>query len=229
MAKLVLRSGGTVLNSYFVEARRLAIGRGSQNDIAIDDPVVSREHAAIVTVGADQIVEDLGSTYGTFVNGRRIARQILQHRDVIEFGAFSLVYLNSKAAAETDFDRTMIIAALPRQPGEGASAAPSGAGAAPAARAVKVRFPGGRLRRLAGSRSPEFVPLDRVVVIVGRPGVQLAVITRRPHGFFLTHVEGRQRARLNGRPIDDEPQALRDRDVIEVADEQLEFQLDPVS
>lgn len=220
MAKLVLSSGGSVLNNYFIEKPRLTIGRGGQNDVAIDDPLVAAQHAAIITIGEDQIVESLDGAYGTFVNGKRVERHILQHRDVIEFGAFSLCYLNSKAAQESEFDRTMIIAPLPRRASDAAPAA------APAARAVSVRFPVGRLRRLAGAQSPPRIELDRVVALVGTPGEQLAVITRRPQGYFLTHVEGRRRVRLNGTPLGDSPHALGSGDVIEAAGEQFEFELD---
>ena len=54
--------------------------------MVIDDPAVSLAHAVIVPVGNDHILEDLGSANGTFVNGTRIERHILQHGDVIEFG-----------------------------------------------------------------------------------------------------------------------------------------------
>lgn len=97
MAKLTLSSGGTLLNQYFIDKERLTVGRGSECDITIDDPMVSRVHAGIITVGNDQIVEDLQSVNGTVVNGVRVSRQILKHGDVIEFGAFFLRYLNPKA------------------------------------------------------------------------------------------------------------------------------------
>jgi predicted component of type VI protein secretion system len=154
MAKLVLSCGGSVLNSYFIEKPRLTIGRDEQNDVVINDPVVASEHAAIITAGADQIIDGLDSETGTFVNGKRISRQILQHRDVIEFGAYSLCYINSKAAQDKEFDRTMIIAALPMQVG---SAAPAES-AAPASRTVNVRFPSGRIRNLDDSASQVAVP-----------------------------------------------------------------------
>ena len=96
MTKLVLSSGGTVLHQQFIDQARITIGRGAYNHIVISDAAMSREHAAIVTVGDDRIVEDLDSSNGTFVNGSRISRRILQHRDVIEFGAFNLCYLNTK-------------------------------------------------------------------------------------------------------------------------------------
>jgi hypothetical protein len=229
MAKLVLSCGGIVLNNYFIETPRLLIGRDGQSDVVIDDPLVGLEHAAILTIGEDQIIEGLDNSFAVFVNGRRISRHILQHRDVIECGAFGLCYLNSKAAQEKEFDRTMIIAALPRQVGPAAPAALPAQRAAPPPRVVNVRFPSGRIRRLDGNVLPAVVELNRVVTLVGTPGALLAVITRRPHGYFVTHVEGGRRARLNGSPVGEESCPLRCGDVIDVADERFEFQLDQVA
>ena len=223
MAKLVLSSGGAAVNAYFVDRQRLAIGRATGSDIVIDDAAVSAEHAAIVAVGEDHIIEDLGSAGGTFVNGERVERRILQHRDVVEFGAFSLCYLNSKTAAtQSDFDRTMLIAALPEA--DDAGSAPPDAAALLPARDVAVRFPNGYLEPESAAGN---VALDRVVTLVGTPGEQLAVIARRPQGYFLTHVEGSQ-ASLNGQPTGTKPQMLRDGDVIEAAGRRWQFHLEPI-
>lgn len=226
MAKLVLSADGTIIDTRFIDKERLSIGRGPDNDIVIGDPVLSAHHAEIVSVGEDQIVIDLASLAGTLVNGERVSRRILAHRDVIEFGRYSLRYLNSKTSGETDLERTTLINAVPDllRPADGA-----GQGAAPvahAARAVSVRFPGGRLRRRSGSAGPECIELDRVVAVVGVPGVQLAVLTRRPLGFFLTHVEGKSTASLNRRPIGRDAVPLANGDLIEVAGQRYEFQLD---
>lgn len=228
MAKLILSSGGSVLNQYFIDKERLSIGR-EDCDIAIDDPAVSRTHAAIITIGNDQIVQDLQSVNGTFVNGARISRQVLQHGDVIEFGAFNLRYLNPRAPVGGNLDQTMLITLLPEQVRQFRDDSGSGAGPAeavsPSAHAAKVRPPSARVKLIAGSRAGNVVELNRVVAIFGKPGEQLAVITRRPHGYFITHVEGKRHARVNSQPIGDEPRALRNRDVIEVADDRLEFLL----
>ncbi|HEY5310832.1 MAG TPA: FHA domain-containing protein, partial [Casimicrobiaceae bacterium] len=89
MAKLVLSSGGSIVFQCFVDKERLSVGRDPTNQIVVDDSSVSREHAQIVAVGNDHIIVDLASANGTFVNGRRMLRHILQHGDVVEFGAFN--------------------------------------------------------------------------------------------------------------------------------------------
>jgi len=79
---------------------------------------------------------------------------------------------------------------------------------------------------LTGVRAGSTVELDRVVATFGKAGRQLAVVTRRPQGYFITHVEGRRYPRVNRQSIGTEPHPLRNGDVIDVADESLEFLLD---
>ena len=225
MAKLVLSAAGTVVFQCFLDDQRMYIGRQPHNQVVVDDPAVSSEHAAIVPVGNDHILEDLQSANGTFVNGTRIARHILQHGDVIEFGHYNLRYLNPRAAAEKDLDRTMMITGL----GEGAMRPMTDIEPRlehvplPPAAAARGNVPKGRVKIIAGPRVDTKVELDRVVVTFGIPGDQLAVITRRPHGFFVTHVEGRRFPLVNGQSIDREARQLRRGDTIEVGTEKLEF------
>ena len=96
----------------------------------------------------------------------------------------------------------------------------------PAARVARTRFPKGRVKVQGGARKGSIIELDRVVATFGKSGKQLAVVTRRPHGYFVTHVEGRRYPRVNQQMIGGEARLLRAGDVIEVADEQLTFLLD---
>ncbi len=225
MAKLILSSGGSVLNQCFLDKERVSVGREASNQIVIDDAAVSREHAAIVPVGNDHILEDLHTANGTFVNGTRVLRHILQHGDVIELGAFNLRYLNPRASAEVDLERTTLIPGLYAS----AAAAEGEAGTlaaeirVPSARMARTHFPKARVRMLAGPRAAATIELDRVVATFGKPGEQLVVVTRRPRGYFVTHVEGRSHARVNGRSLGKEARMLHHGDVIEVADEKIEF------
>lgn len=223
MAKLVLSAGDAIRQQCFLDKERITVGRGPSNAIVVDDPAVSREHAAIVPVGNDHILEDLDSANGTIVNGRRISRRILQHGDVISLGGYHLRYLNSRASSAVDLERTTLIAGLAR----GATDADVAADVAlPAAASAKTRLPKARVMMLRGNRSGSVIELDRVVATFGRPGRQLAVITRRPVGYFVARVEGRRRPRVNGLPIGDEPTLLENGDVIDVGGEKLEFLVD---
>lgn len=68
------------------------IGRGSSCDVKVTDTGVSRQHAEIIVTGPNAIVQDLNSTNGTLVNGRKISNQRLTHGDVVRLGHSVLVY-----------------------------------------------------------------------------------------------------------------------------------------
>lgn len=224
MAKLVLSAHGAIVQQCFVDRDVVSIGREPGNALVIDDPEVDARHATVIPVGNDHILEDLQSVGGTRVNGSKIARHILQHGDVVQLGSFYLRYLNPRVAAELDLERTMLISGLPGLR-ESPETSPAGTRMT-SARRSSVRFPSGRVRATAGRHAGETIPLDRVIAIFGQPGEQVAVITRRPQGYFITHVEGRRRARVNGRVVGAEAVALAHADRIEVGGEELEFLLD---
>lgn len=228
MAKLVLSAGGAVLFQCFVDRDRLTVGREARNQIVIDDPSVSREHAAILPIGNDHILEDLGSANGTIVNGTRLTRRILQHGDVMEFGQFHLRYLNPKVAADIDLERTMLIEGLSAnlaQLGDGAGAL-VGNVPMPVIGPQRTNYLKARVWMGAGPRAGEVIELDRVVTIFGRPDIHAGVIVRRPLGYYVMHVVGRRLPRVNGQAIGREARLLRHGDIVEAGDERLEFTLD---
>lgn len=228
MAKLVLSAGGAVVYQCFIDQDRLTVGREPHNQIVIDDPSVSREHAAIVPVGNDHILEDLRSANGTVVNGMKLSRRILQHGDVMEFGQFHLRYLNPKVAADIDLERTMLIEGLADNLAQLRDGAGPVAGNVPmpGTGPGRTNYPKARVWMGAGPRAGEVIELDRIVTMFGRPGVGSAVVVRRPLGYYVTHVEGRRFPRVNGRPIGRESRLLQHGDVVEAGDERLELTLD---
>jgi pSer/pThr/pTyr-binding forkhead associated (FHA) protein len=224
MAKLVLSFQGSIVHQCFVDKDRVSIGTDAGNGMAIEDPAVEARHATVLPVGNDHILEDLQSGSGTLVNGSRVSRHILQHGDVVQIGSHFLRYLNPRAAAEVDLERTMLISGLP---GFGDATALSGIDRlARSARRSNVRFPSARVRATAGQRSGQTIALDRVIATFGQHGEALAVIARRPQGYFLSHVEGRRRTRLNGHAVAGDAQMLQHGDRIEVGGEALEFLAD---
>ncbi len=124
MAKLILSLDGSVLNEILLAKERTTIGRRPHNDIQIDNLAVSGEHAAIVSVANDCILEDLGSTNGTLVNGNLVKKHILRDNDVIELGKIKLKFVGTGAAkTATDYDKTMVWSPAASKPA-GAAAAP---------------------------------------------------------------------------------------------------------
>jgi hypothetical protein len=89
------------------------------------------------------------------------------------------------------------------------------AAAAPARRAM--------LQLLSGANAGKELELTKPLTTLGKPGVQVAVITRRPQGFFITHVEGTNKPTVNGTPIEMQAHALNDHDIIELAGVKVEF------
>jgi len=230
MAKLVLSMNGSVLGNYFVEKERLSVGRKATCDIQINDQGVSKEHAVILTVGNDQILEDLGSTNGTQVNGQTVKRQILQNGDVIEVGRYRLKYVNQKAIPDMDFDKTLITPAFDRTTLKQEGAVKNGADtqsistAVANARNVKTVFPLGAVRGISGALAGQEIELARPVTALGKPGSS-AIISRRPVGYFITHVAGKKHPIVNGKSIGEASSPLDNLDQIEVGTDKLQFYL----
>lgn len=226
MAKLIVSQDGEVTGNYFIDKPSFSIGSLVDNDLCLAIAGISRVHARITSVGNDDILEDLDSTNGTLVNGRQIVRHILQNEDVIEIADFRIRYRSNKAIDGPSLDRTMVIRALVPD-----GAAPSEAagvyalGTAKKARQYKEGDRVGLVKAMDGAHAGQEIELLGVLRTFGIPGKQVAVINRRPHGYFITHVEGRKPARVNGKSIGLEPRPLLSNDVIEVGEEKLLFLL----
>jgi hypothetical protein len=76
---------------------------------------------------------------------------------------------------------------------------------------------------ISGSAAGKKLDLAKELTTVGKPGTEVAAITNRPDGYFITHVEGENKATVNGAPLGVEPRRLNDHDVIEIAGVKLEF------
>jgi pSer/pThr/pTyr-binding forkhead associated (FHA) protein len=85
----------------------------------------------------------------------------------------------------------------------------------------------GTIQILSGPSAGKELPLSKPLTTLGKPGVQVAVIAKRPQGYFLTHVEGAAFPVVNGKLLDAQAHALNDHDVIELAGVKMEFYLKP--
>ncbi len=237
MAKLIFSLDGAFLGEFPLDKDKITVGRRATNDIHIDNLAVSGEHATIVTIGNDSFLEDLGSTNGTLVNGKTIKKHVLQHADVIEFGKYQLKYINESAiptglGGSDDFEKTMIIrpmkaAALQESAKPQASSiapapvVPVPPTATPSAESAIV----GRVQVLNGPSQGKELVLNKALTTLGKPGVQVAVITKRPQGYFITHVEGATYPVINVQSVGAQAHSLNDHDVIEIAGVKMEFYL----
>ena len=229
MAKLILSMDGLVLKEIPLNRERMTIGRRPNNDIQIDNLAISGEHAAVVTILNDSFLEDLNSTNGTLINGQPVKKHFLKNGDVIELGKYKLKYIAEQAQAveAADYEKTMVLrpgAAAQLRAGQapgGAVAAPVAPVAPPAAAAAPVAT--AAIQLLTGANAGRELALTKTLTTLGKPGGQVAVIAKRPHGFFLTHVEGAQFPVVNGQAIDAQARQLNDHDVIEIAGVKMEF------
>lgn len=210
MPKMIVSIEGVVVKEVQLTKDRTTLGRRPYNDIVIDNLAVSGEHAVILMSGPEIYVEDLNSTNGTYVNGKAVKKERLQNGDTLEIGKYRVKLIHEAATA--NFDKTMVVKAgsVVAQP-----PAPPHHPAPPAGPAsIKV---------LSGSAAGREVPLVKVVTTMGKPGVAVAAITRRPHGYVIALVEGSSRPLVNGQPIGNEAVELHHGDALELAGIQMQF------
>ncbi|UCB54409.1 MAG: FHA domain-containing protein, partial [Thiotrichales bacterium] len=204
--------------------------------IHIDNLAVSGNHAKILTILNDSFIEDLDSTNGTFINGEKIQKHALQDGEIIAIGKHELRYINDAAeSGQDDFEKTLIIrpdaAGMPEQDQTGTNLeksigkiasdlAAEDTSSSPAAGAACLKF-------LTGANIGKELKLTKILTTLGKPGVQVAAITRRPTGYFIIVVDAASspsNPTVNGVEIGKQAHALNDSDVIEVAGVKMAFQ-----
>ena len=233
MASLKLVFNGEVIKEIPLNKETITIGRKPDNDIHIDTLSVSGHHSKIITILNDSFVEDNNSTNGTYVNGTLVQKQALKNGDVIRIGKHELRYINDGAAEETDFEKTMVInpgaEGMPENEGDQALDESVGKIAAEIASAdsgTKPSLGNAKIRLASGANSGKELELTKVLTTLGKPGVQVAAITRRPTGYFLIHIDGGDnegRPRVNDQEIGIRAQQLYNDDKIEVAGVEMTF------
>jgi hypothetical protein len=227
MGKLVVSLDGVVIKDVQITKDKTTLGRRPYNDIVIDNLAVSGEHAVLQMLGNDVFIEDLNSTNGTYINGKAIKKQMLAHNDTVEIGKYKIKYLVEEGA---DYEKTMIMrqgsgvgmgTGVPHTPYNHTAPMPSLAalGQAPASGVAQAAS----IKVLSGAAAGKSVTLTKVVTTVGKPGVQVASITKRPTGYVLAHVEGAQRPSINGVALVTDTAPLSNGDLIELAGTQMQF------
>jgi len=195
MPRMVVAIDGVVVKEVLLTQERTTVGRRPYNDVVIDNLAVSGEHAVVVMSGDDVELQDLGSTNGTYVNGKPIKRQLLRNGDVVEMGKYQIRFLLD--APVSGYDKALAAAAT-----QGSI---------------------GVVRVVTGPASGREVALTKVVTTIGKPGVAVASITRRHNSFVLAHVDGGELPRLNGAAIGSDPVPLKGGDRIILAGAEMEF------
>lgn len=252
MARLVLSLDSQVMAEYNMNKERYTIGRLPDNDIRIDNAAVSGHHSLIINILNDSFLEDLNSTNGTYVNGKLIKKHALQHGDVITVGHHQLRFVEDDEQQD-EFEKTMVIQPSARPVEKLRTAvgqhsqvidgeptqAPVAAAAAEAAVASnshtgksRVLADGAaalkkaKLQVLSGAFAGRELEITKALTTLGRPGVQVAAITRRGEGYYIVHVDSGKvddYPLVNGSPIGAQAMKLNDNDVIQLAGVKMGF------
>ena len=240
MPKLILSMDGLVLKEIVLSKEQTSIGRKPINDIQIDNLSISGQHAVITWILGDAFLEDLNSTNGTYVNGQPVKKHVLNNNDVIELGKYRIKYLTDSSTPGVSGTELIDTTALkPFEIGTVNPAEPLPAGMSTArsrgmqSSVVGARSAGASSRNLlehrgvvqvlSGVNVGQELELNKSVTTLGKPGYQVAVITRREQGYFITHVEGQVYPLVNGEQLSGQSRKLNDNDIIEIAGVKMAF------
>jgi len=237
-SKLILRFKDSIISEYPLVAEETSIGRKPENAIHIDNLAVSGHHARVLKIGSKVILEDLGSTNGTLIDKKQITKHILKHGDSILIGKHTLTYVQiedspvaapSEPEEEDDMDKTMIITPQAKEALLNKN------------KPTAATMPLAAVQVITGSQAGKSFDLTSSLTSLGKGdscrikakgftvGKQSAVITRRPTGYHITHLEGLAKAKVNGTSITSQPTTLEDSAIIELGDMKLEFFLKKTS
>jgi hypothetical protein len=205
MPKMIISVDGVVIGQVALAKDRTTLGRRAYNDIVIDNLAVSGEHAVLHMSGSEVEIEDLNSTNGTYVNALAIQKQTLKDNDVIEVGGCRIHFrARSNLAVGPGSARSA--------PGEFSTSIPLSSAPTESGALIELGIP--VLRVLSGSNEGQDVSLQKVVTTIGKPGVAVAVVTRRRQGYVAASVVGG--VTLNGVQLGTDAVALQERDVLEL-------------
>lgn len=218
MPKLIITMDGAVIREHVIDSDSISIGRKAGNDIQLNDLTVSGRHALLSTLGEHTYVDDLGSTNGTLLNGKRVNKSRLKHSDVIQIGTHQFTFFSEE---EAPYEPTMFIKAefeptkvINTRPGDdsGARGEPLGA--------VRVK---------TGPLANKVLELRKPFNTLGFNGKKMAMISRNPGGYTIATLKSIHLRRdsdvpvVNGVPLGAESRTLKDHDVIDIAGTVIEF------
>ena len=208
MPQLVASVEGVEIMRAKLIKPKTTLGRKRHNDIVFDNMVVSGDHCVFELQGdADVFVEDLGSTNGTYLNGHMIrSREPLHDGDFVVVGNFRVEYLaetRSRPRLVSDDTRAMSLDSI-GFPGTGG---------------VRLAC----LKILSGASAGLEVPVVKAVTTFGQPGLSVISISHRRDGYYVTAMEGKTAASLNGKELGKDAQLLADNDVLNLAGTEMKF------
>lgn len=233
MPFLILKYQGKMIRQYTLEyGRPLSIGRNEKNDIIIGNLAVSGFHARVEFRENNVVVSDLESKNGTYVNGKRVDHATLINGDEVGIGKHQLLFSEKRADVTfhetpltalkaSSLDVTMAIDTSDLANGKQKGMAGISAKPLPILvfkKGGKGRFElGNRYTRLGSARSNEVVVKGFLI------GKRAATVVRRDDGYYLNHVSGLIKPRLNGVKVGKEPVKLTHGDTVSLGKSNLRF------
>lgn len=232
MPKVMLKFKEAVLKEIQLDKEVITIGRNPNNDIHIDNPAVSGSHAKIINEGGRISIEDVNSTNGTFINGKRISKSALNNNDVITVGKHTLVFSGPSQAAGADqtlktkkpgLNETIVMdtRAQKAMMGETAGAAAFG---------DKI----GGFTIIEGVSEKNEYELTKRLTTIGKtetaeiklkgffaPKVA-ALINRTKDGYFISPPGTKTKIKINGSSLEGRYE-LKDGDIVEVENLKMQF------
>jgi hypothetical protein len=205
MPQLIVSVEGVEIKRLHLREGRTTLGRSPENDIVLENMVVSGHHCEFEHRALAEVhIEDLGSTNGTYIDGRLVKRQRLNDGDVAEIGNFRVQFLEDAERPSGFSPETMTMKY------EEVSSP----------KAIHAIF-----QVLNGSSAGLELPVVKAVTTFGKPGVCLVAVSHRREGFYVAFLEGANAPTLNGDAIGDNPVLLSNHDVLDLASTRMLFLL----
>ncbi|KRB83922.1 FHA domain-containing protein [Noviherbaspirillum sp. Root189] len=199
MPRIILSLGKKILWELTLVQQRTTIGRAPHNDVVIDHPAISAEHA-MIGIGQDgAFLEDLNSTNGTQINGQPIRKHFLQDRDVVNLAKYQIRYLAEDDSVQPDENLSQNIT---NRLNDGPIA--------------KVEILHDQFRK-------KEIPLIKPLTTIGLPGAYVVVIKHDVAGYMVSRMEGSQAPSINGRQLGPKPEILKHGDLINVSSIEMRF------
>jgi len=218
MPQLIASVQGVEIKHIHLQKDSTTLGRHPDNDIVLDNMVVSGRHCAFDLEGLAKVyLEDLRSTNGTYVNDHMVkSRTLLHDGDIISIGQFRVRFIQ-ESERPNQFGSTMAIQ-LGTQGTGPAAGAPAAAAAAQPAQALHGSF-----KLMSGSSAGLDIPLVKAVTTFGKPELCVVSVSHRRTGFFVAYLAGETKPTLNGKPLGLDPVLLADRDILDIGGSAMQF------
>ncbi len=216
MPKILLKFETSVIKEIPLDKSIFTVGRKPENDIVLDNATVSGHHCKIYEAGGTWFVEDLNSTNGTYVNGKKVLKAGLHANDSVSVVKYSLVFMEGAASKPAGGGESAPAADLPPQRARVQGALEVLEGGADS----KTQHDLTNLSTYVGKTPQANVQYKGAGIFNSGPDIA-AVITLRPEGYYLIPIkEGF--ATHNGNSLT-EKTPLKDDDIIGVGGTKFRF------